>query len=329
MVRRLPAVETLGSTSIICADKTGTLTENQMTVRTIWTPGGQFEATGSGYTPSGSLWEADGVLASTDSNEALRWSLLAGAACNDAAVIEQDGKWDIVGDPTEGALLVVANKTGLDSARVSELLPRLATIPFSSERQYMATLHLDGASGYVVLAKGGVERILDLCGAQLDSSGALQPLDREYVLAAAEDLADQGLRVLATAMRPGSRPDRFDDSGLPGTLTLTGLQAMLDPARAAAAAAVAACHTAGIAVKMITGDHASTAMAIARDVGLLDGLVGPDRGLVLTGTELAALPAEEFPDAVEHATVCPGVPRAEAPARGGSAVPRPRGRHDR
>lgn len=313
VIRRLPAVETLGSTSIICSDKTGTLTENQMTVRTIWTPEARFEATGSGYSPQGALLDATGAPA-TGSDQALRWSLLAGAACTDAVVTEEDGRWTVAGDPTEGAMVVVAHKAGWAPAEVGELLPRRATIPFSSERQFMATLHSDGpedtggtGTGWVVLAKGALERVLDLCGTQMDTRGELRALDRDAVLRAAEELAAGGLRVLATAVRRVGRPDDFDETGLVGTLTLTGLQAMLDPPRAAATAAVTACRSAGIAVKMITGDHASTATAIARHVGLLDGdadgEAGPASGVVLTGTELAALSSEEFGEAVEHARV--------------------------
>jgi cation-transporting ATPase F len=311
VIRRLPAVETLGSTTVICSDKTGTLTENQMTVRTLWTTGGRYEVTGSGYTTDGVLLDTAGAPMSVDADQALRWSLLAGAACNDAALTHEDGRWDVVGDPTEGAMLVVATKAGLGADRVAGLLPRLATIPFSSERQYMATLHRDTTAGqpeiHVVLAKGAVERMLDLCDAQLDTDGTVRPFDRATVLHAADGLAGRGLRVLATGMRPaispgGCRPDEFDEDALPGGLVLTGLQAMLDPPRGAAPAAVAACHTAGIAVKMITGDHAATASAIAAQVGLLDGHKRAD-GVVLTGTDLAVLPVEEFPEAVDHASV--------------------------
>ncbi|MGH4009999.1 MAG: cation-transporting P-type ATPase [Pseudonocardiaceae bacterium] len=301
VIRRLPAVETLGSTTVICTDKTGTLTENQMTVRIVWTPGGQFEVTGSGYTPDGALHDDTGTPVPATAGQALRWSLLAGAACNDAALTEHDRRWDIIGDPTEGAMLVVAAKAGLGPDRVAELLPRVATIPFNSERQYMATLHRH-TTGHVVLVKGAVERVLDLCGAQMDTEGTVRPLDRDTVLHAAEDLAGRGLRVLATAMRPATGPDEFDEDTLPGSLVLTGVQAMLDPPRAAAAAAVAACHTAGIAVKMITGDHAATATAIADQVGLLDHRDQAD-GAVLTGTDLVALAAEDFPDAVDRASV--------------------------
>jgi cation-transporting ATPase F len=306
VIRRLPAVETLGSTTVICSDKTGTLTENQMTVRTAWTPTAAYQVTGDGYAPDGVLHDIAGAEVSADSDQALRWSLLTGAACNDAALTNDDGRWDIVGDPTEGAMLVVAGKAGLGPEHVSTLLPRLETIPFSSERQYMATLHRDttvGASdGLVVLAKGGVERMIELCGAQMHADGAVRPLDRAAVLSAAGDLAAQGLRVLATAMHPVAGPDDFQEDGLAGSLVLTGLQAMLDPPRAAATAAVAACHTAGIKVKMITGDHAATATAIAGQVGLLDR-PEPTGGTVLTGPDLAALPAEDLPDAVDRAVV--------------------------
>jgi cation-transporting ATPase F len=313
VIRRLPAVETLGSTTVICSDKTGTLTENQMTVRTIWTPNGRYEVSGSGYSPDGTLYDTSGEPASVEADQALRWSLLAGAACNEAAVTHEEGRWDIVGDPTEGAMLVVAAKAGLGADRAAELLPRVATIPFSSERLFMATRHRDTTApvpdGRVVLVKGAVERVLDLCDAQLDADGTVRPVDRAAVLHSAGDLAGRGLRVLATAMRPNRSPDKtdpeeFGEQTLPDSMVFTGLQAMLDPPRAAATAAVTACHTAGIAVKMITGDHAATATAIAGQVGLFDhDGQSPDRGAVLTGTDLAALPGEEFAEAVDRAVV--------------------------
>ncbi len=316
VIRRLPAVETLGSTTVICADKTGTLTENQMVVRALWTPDADFEVTGSGYAPDGVLRDPRGAQAVLESSPALRWSLLAGAACNDAALTHEDGRWDLVGDPTEGAMLVAAAKAGLVADQVGAQLPRLATIPFSSDRQYMATLHRDLTAGpsenQVVLVKGAVERVLDLCAGQLRADGSTGPVDRAAVLRTADDLAGHGLRVLATATGtvPGPHrsgpeeldPAEFDEATLPSSLALTGLQVMLDPPRAAAAAAVAACHTAGIAVKMITGDHAGTATAIAAQVGLLDEREH-GRDAVLTGTDLAALRAEEFPEAVDRATV--------------------------
>ncbi len=302
VIRRLPAVETLGSTTVICADKTGTLTENQMTVQAIWISDGMVEVTGTGYTPDGALCEANGAAVSVDANAALRWSLLVGACCNDAALIHDGGHWDIVGDPTEGAMLVVAAKAGLSPERLAATLPRVAAIPFSSERQYMATLHRDGDSDHVVLAKGAVERMLDLCSTHMGADGALRPLDRATVLRAADMLTARGLRVLATGVRAASGPGEFDEDALPRSLAFTGLQAMLDPPRAAASVAVTACHTAGIAVKMITGDHAGTATAIATKVGLLDH-GEPSPGAVLTGTELAALGADEYPESVDAASV--------------------------
>ncbi len=301
VVRRLPTVETLGSTTVICTDKTGTLTENQMTVQVIWTPDDVVEVTGTGYAPDGILQDRDGAPMSMDANAALRWSLIAGASCNDAALTHDDARWDIVGDPTEGAMLVVASKAGLDLGRLASGMPREAAIPFSSERQYMATLHRDGADR-VVLAKGAVERVLELCSSQMGADGALRPLEPGAVADAAEMLTARGLRVLATAVRAGGSPLELNEDTLPGDLAFTGLHAMLDPPRGAARRAVAACHTAGIDVKMITGDHAGTATAIAAQVGLLDD-GGPGPGAVLTGPDLAALDAEDYSDAVDQATL--------------------------
>jgi cation-transporting ATPase F len=311
VIRRLPAVETLGSTTVICSDKTGTLTENQMTVRAVWTADRVFEVTGSGYAPDGSVLVGQDAPADVDSHAALRWSLLAGAACNDAALVERDGRWDVVGDPTEGALVVVAGKAGLDAGGVAQLLPRVATVPFSSDRRYMATLHHHTAAeeplSGVVLVKGAVERVLELCTSQMEPDGSLRPLDRAATLHAASHFAEQGMRVLATAVRPATgsearEPAPFGEEALTDGLALTGLHAMLDPPRAAASTAVSACRDAGIEVKMITGDHAATATAIAHQVGLLDRPV-PESGTVLTGTDLAALSPDDFPEAVDRAKV--------------------------
>ena len=301
VIRRLPAVETLGGTTVICTDKTGTLTQNEMTVQLIWTPGGTVEVTGTGYAPDGALRDAEGGEPAPDANAGLRWSLLCGACCNDAALSRQDGRWDVVGDPTEGALVVVAAKAGIDRDAVAASMPRIGVIPFSSERQFMATQHRTADGDFVVLVKGAVERILDRCTGQLGPDGHPQPLRHEQVLREAELLSSRGLRVLATAMRQTSDPEVFQSDSL-GDLTLTGLQAMLDPPRGAAVSAVTACHRAGIAVKMITGDHAGTATAIAADVGVLDKRRGAGDG-VLTGATLAELDDRTLPDAVEHASV--------------------------
>jgi len=301
VIRRLPAVETLGSTTVICTDKTGTLTENQMTVRQVWTPRRLFEVTGSGYVPDGQLLDEAGLAVDTTGSEALRWSLLAGARCNEARLIQDNGRWEVVGDPTEGALLVVAAKGGLDVAALRQAYPRVATIPFSSDRQYMASLYedVDGPS-LVVLAKGAAERVLAMCDAQMDDDGTLRPVDRDAVLVAAERLAERGLRVLATAMRLADDPSVLDEDALPGTLVLTGLQAMFDPPRAAAAAAVQSCHTAGIAVRMITGDHAATARAIADHIGITEA---GRADTVLTGADLVQLDDDHYADAVERTAV--------------------------
>jgi cation-transporting ATPase F len=302
VIRRLPAVETLGSTTVICADKTGTLTENQMTVRALWTPDARFEVTGSGYAPHGVVRTSDGTEVSAQASTALRWCLTAGAACNDATLTHEDGRWGLIGDPTEAALLVAAGKAGLPKRGIAAGYPRVATIPFSSQRLYMATLHRVRDTGsQVVLAKGAVERIIDLCATEMAADGSSRPLNREQVLSAAHDYAGAGLRVLATAMLPAASLDDFDEDHLGGGLVLTGLQAMLDPPRPAAAAAVRACHSAGITVNMITGDHAATATAIGGQIGLL----GDDRAerQMLTGANLAALPSEQYSQAINQARV--------------------------
>nr|MCH9729974.1 HAD-IC family P-type ATPase [Actinomycetes bacterium] len=302
VIRRLPAVETLGSTTVICADKTGTLTENQMTVREIWTPDESVEVTGSGYAMEGELLSRDGTPAAIEENAALLWTLLAGAACNDATLTPASQVWTIAGDPTEAAMLVVAAKAGFTPERLAARMSRGATIPFSSERQYMATLHRSEDDDHVVLVKGAVERLLEICSAQMCADGSLQPLDRVGVLRAAERLAARGLRVLATGVHTTAEAADFTEDALPGSVALTGLQAMLDPPREAAAPAVIACHSAGIAVKMITGDHAGTASAIAGAVGVLEDAKSRDEA-VLTGADLAVVGSDEFSDAVERARV--------------------------
>ncbi|TBR16653.1 MAG: cation-transporting P-type ATPase, partial [Chitinophagaceae bacterium] len=168
VVRRLPAVETLGSVAVICTDKTGTLTENQMTVRVVTTPDHRFEVTGSGYAPDGRLLDDTGRTADPGADEALRWGLLAGAGCNDASLTTEHGAPAAVGDPTEAAMLVVARKAGLSPTR----LPRLDTLPFTSERGLMATLHADPAGPRrVLLVKGAAERVLELCGTEMAADG--------------------------------------------------------------------------------------------------------------------------------------------------------------
>ena len=313
VIRRLPAVETLGSTTVICSDKTGTLTQNQMTVRVVHTPDARYEVTGTGYAAGGQILDAAGRPAGLAADQALRWCVLAGAACNDATVHYQDGRAVLTGDPTEGAMLVLAGKAGLDFAGIASAFPRAASVPFSSRRQYMATVHErreDDRPGqrFVVFAKGATERILALCEKQMAADGTLRPLDARAAHQAADDLASAGMRVLATALGWAGSVEGFGEQAAAGPgaappagpMVFTGLQAMLDPPRPAAAAAVQTARQAGVAVKMITGDHAATAAAIAGSLGML-----PQQrdGEVLTGADLAALPPGEYADAVERAAV--------------------------
>jgi cation-transporting ATPase F len=280
IIRRLPAVETLGSTTVICSDKTGTLTENQMTVREILAGGEHFRVGGDGYAPHGAITR-DGSPAGLDG--AVREVLLAGVLCNDATLDHRGGHWEITGDPTEAALLVAARKLGLEEGAARALMPRTDELPFDSARQFMVTAH-SVETGSVLFLKGAVERLLPRCNHQLDPAGNPAPLDRPAVLARAREMAGRGLRVLAFARR--LHGEGALERAVEGELGFLGLQGMLDPPRTRAITAVRACHRAGVKVKMITGDHADTALAIARQLG-----IAGEGAKVLTGRELAALDA--------------------------------------
>ena len=279
IVRQLPAVEALGSTTVICSDKTGTLTENEMTVCEVWAGGRRHEVTGSGYAPEGDIAHDGKPVAGSG---ALRETLVAGALCNDAGLHREGGRWQITGDPTEAALLTAARKAGLDETTLQQVFPRRDEIPFDSARQTMATLHeVEGRP--MAYAKGAPEKLLAACIAMLDAAGHEVALEREATAAAAAAMAQRGLRVLALA-RKDVAADGLTAGDLDGGLVFLGLVGMIDPPRRQAIAAVRTCHGAGIRVKMITGDHADTAIAIARRIGI----VGPE-GKALTGRELAAL----------------------------------------
>lgn len=293
IVRKLPAVETLGSATVICSDKTGTLTENQMTVRNIHAGGRNYRVTGNGYAPSG---EIEGE--NPESSVALRECLLAGLLCNDSHLEEKERFWSAVGDPTEAALIVSARKYGLSEA-IEGNYPRLDTIPFESEYQYMATLH-GGDSGRVMYGKGSVEAILARCQRGMDEDGEPVPLDRDEIDRQVETMAGEGLRVLALAEK--AMPDTtisIERDDLETGLLFLGLQGMIDPPRAEAIRAVKACQTAGIQVKMITGDHAVTAAAIAESMNI------QKRGevRVFTGRDLADLDDAGIVNAAEEGTV--------------------------
>lgn len=294
IVRRLPAVETLGSCTVIGSDKTGTLTQNRMTVESIYAGGRDFEVTGRGYVASGQIL-ADGESVRPTPGTPLYLTLLAGTLCNAARIAEPetDGEFGATGDPTEVALLVAAAKADLGADVLDADLPRIGDIPFDSDRRWAASFHR-GAQGTVVLVKGAPESVLDLCTA--DAGG--ESLDRERILAVAADMAARGLRVLAMAV---GEPDG-DESELalsaPRDLQFAGLQGMMDPPREEALAAVAACRRAGTRPLMITGDHAVTALAIARELEV----AGPD-DRVLTGRDLDALDDLELEEVVSRVPV--------------------------
>ncbi len=281
IVRKLPAVETLGSTTVICSDKTGTLTENAMTVQHLWSGGESFVVSGQGYAPEGRIRHGDDDVSAGTMPPGLRETLLAGILCNDAGLSSESGNWLISGDPTEAALLVAARKGGLDEVTSQALFPRHDEIPFDANRQTMSTLH-EREGLRIVYMKGAPERVLNACDSMLDSDGHQIPLTRASVAAAAHTLARRGLRVLALARRELALNAAIEDAT--AGLCLLGLAGMIDPPRPGAMAAVKTCHRAGITVKMITGDHGETALAIARQLG-----IAGEGCLVLSGSELARM----------------------------------------
>jgi Ca2+-transporting ATPase len=302
VVRKLPAVETLGSTTVICTDKTGTLTQNQMTVQHIIAGGHEYRVTGGGYEPTGSIQLIDSDASSDgEAGPALQAILVAGVLCNDSQLVEQDGRWAIQGDPTEGALYTSAGKAGITKAEVEAQQPRLDTIPFESLHQHMATLNKapDGGCPRMYM-KGSVESVIERCVNALGPQGELVPLDTAQVMGDVERLAGKGLRVLAFAAGElPAYPQEFDHGDLAG-MTFLGLQAMIDPPRPEAIAAVKACQTAGVRVKMITGDHAVTAGAIAREIGLVPPDAPP---AALTGKQLEELTDDELIAAADEINV--------------------------
>lgn len=306
LIRKLPAVETLGSTTVICSDKTGTLTENQMTVQKIMAGEVVYDVTGAGYDPrAGKILPTDGSR-DLDASPALAECLRAGVLCNDSILSNKDGEWQVQGDPTEGALLVAAIKGGANLAEDKNRFPRLDTLPFESEHQYMATLHAgeDGAER-LVYVKGATEAILARCGSRLDAAGAPSGLNAAEIHRQVELMAGTGLRVLAFAGRKlPVAVDHLTHDDVRSNLVFIGFMAMIDPPRASAVQAVRVCRVAGIQVKMITGDHAVTAAAIAGQIGL-DGVITENGGKqrVLTGSDLAALSDRELIGQVEETTV--------------------------
>ncbi len=295
IVRRLPAVESLGSVTTICSDKTGTLTRNEMTVQRVITAAQVFEVSGSGYAPHGGF--AIGEQEANLAEHAYVLDLLrAGLLCNDAALKESDGHWHIAGDPTEGALIPLALKAGMDAEFEHGAMPRTDHIPFESEHRFMATLHHDHAGHAFIFMKGAVEQVLAMCYLQR-AIGDDEAIDLPYWHAQMAATGALGQRVLALAMKavdPDQRELKFAD--MEGGFTLLGMVGISDPPRDEAIAAVRDCHAAGIRVKMITGDHADTARAIAAQLGI-------GNGLALTGAELDAMNDEALRKAVSEVDV--------------------------
>ncbi|MFP5287094.1 MAG: cation-translocating P-type ATPase, partial [Thermoanaerobaculia bacterium] len=284
LIRRLPAVETLGSVSVICSDKTGTLTKDEMTVRRIWADGRLHEVTGAGYAPEGEIRPEPG--------RAVRWLLEAAALASDARLVHGES-WEVQGDPTEGALIVAAAKAGLRKEDLDGRMPRVDEIPFTSESKRMTTIH-ETEKGTMAFSKGAPEVLLASCTRRLTEEGDV-PLDeagREEVLDVARELAGEALRVLAVAGRRNATHDNAE-----GELVLLGLVGMIDPPRPEAKEAIRTAESAGIKPVMITGDHPDTAQAIARELGILK------EGRAVTGAELDRMGEAELESEVERIEV--------------------------
>ncbi len=272
IIRRLPAVETLGSVSVICSDKTGTLTCNEMTVRSLFIDGMQCSVSGEGYDPHGDI-ELDGHPIALDVHPNVIELIKAGALCNSASLELNAGSWKVHGDPTEGALLTLARKAALDPELLSQEMPRIDTIPFESEHRYMASLHHDHSGHCFIFVKGAPERVLEMCTLERHR-GVDQPIRLRQWHETMHDMADRGQRLLAIAFKtatPLQTQIRYDD--IETGLTLLGIVGMIDPPRSEAVKAVQDCQRAGIRVKMITGDHAVTAAAIAAQIDIGDRTV--------------------------------------------------------
>lgn len=293
IIRKLPAVETLGSTTVICSDKTGTLTRNEMTVQEVWTPGGPVRVGGVGYGPTGGF-SRDGFALDVPPPGVVR--LLEDATlCSDASLVNRDGAWSIVGDPTEGALVVAAVKAGVPVEMLRAEQVRVDEIPFDPEAQFMATLHRSPDGSHRIVLKGAPEVVLRRC--TVDRRG--DSIDEPAIHAEVERLAAQGMRVLAVADRAGRdvRPAGLEARDVTSGFRFAGLIGMIDPPRAEAIDAIRKCRSAGIAVTMITGDHRVTAEAIARELEI------GGRGRPLTGLELERLDDAQLREVVRETRV--------------------------
>lgn len=318
LVRKLPSVETLGATNVICSDKTGTLTQNKMTVERIYVDRQILRVTGGGYDPDGKFLKGDSEKEDPEvsgDDMHLRVLLLSAALCNDSNLYKEEDGWKIRGDPTEAALVVAAAKAGFEKSELDSKYPRLAEIPFSSESKRMTTFNkLDDFPGdvldseLVAFSKGAPEVILGSC-TKIFLDGEIKTLthgQKQEILEEVKELADQALRVMAFSFRPfeeGFSPEKISSGKIPveraeEDMVFSGLTGMRDPPREEVKAAIRTCEDAGIKTVMITGDHKVTAAAIARELGILK-----ENDLTLTGSELDSLEEKEFEDRVERVSV--------------------------
>jgi cation-transporting ATPase F len=301
IIRKLPAVETLGSTTVICSDKTGTLTENQMTVRLIYSGGRFYDVTGAGYNSDGEI-QFEGSRVAMPDHPALKECLRAGVLCNDSLILREGNRLRVQGDPTEAALLVAGEKAGLlrDETRLRS--PLVDVIPFASEHMFRATLH-DARAGRIIYKVGAVERLLDRCVDALDAQGRKVPKDEIAIHRSVEVMASRGLRVIALACRHvDPSHTKLEHRHVAEGLTFLGLQGMIDPPRTQAIAAVRRCQEAGIGVKMITGDHLVTARAVAGQIGLR-GREEHGKLVAVSGRDLEKISDIELPEVAEHTAV--------------------------
>ena len=296
IIRRLPAVETLGSVTVICSDKTGTLTRNEMTVKSVATSAGIGEVSGAGYNPHGTF-SLDGRDVSPEEFPLLRDIAQAALLCNDASLSEANGQWQIQGDPTEGALMTFAYKAGLIDSQCQQQYPRTDSIPFESQHRFMATLHHDHNGHGFIYIKGAPEKILAMCNQQRINDKDV-PIDKAYWEECMHTMASRGQRLLAIAFKSSNvEHQNLTFSDVENGLTLLAIVGIIDPPREEAIVAIRACQSAGIVVKMITGDHAVTARAIGIQMGIGDGVT------VVTGTELEHFNAQQLNDAVVRSDV--------------------------
>jgi Ca2+-transporting ATPase len=296
LIRRLPAVETLGATTIICTDKTGTLTQNQITVRKIYTNGKLIEVSGAGFTPIGAF-SIDGVAIDPNQDHDVPNLFHAGLLCSDALLQQKGDTWQVLGDPTEGGIIVAAAKAGINHRKIAAVFPRISEIPFTPERKRMTTIH-QFRSGMRAFSKGAPEIVLGTCSS-LYRDGRAEPMtdrERKDIIETARRMGEDALRVLGFAEKPFNAGDKADES-VEHDMVFLGIMGMMDPPRAEVKEAIRICANSGIKPVMVTGDHRNTAVAVARELGILN------KGGVVTGVDLEHMSDAELERNVESIDV--------------------------